>query len=127
MSLAKYLNKLKELCKSFDCELQLGRIGMNLSRHGRISTAYARLPKLVRGCVTFEGETLVGSDMNNCQPLLLAMVVSEFESSRQAKHRLINHEPSTSGNSYRRLRAVPRGEGRTGRSILYDAERSENL
>lgn len=111
MSLAMYLNKLRELCKSFDSELTLGRIGMSLSRHGRISTAYARLPKLVRGCVTFEGETLVGSDMNNCQPLLLAMVVSEFESSRQAKHRLINHEPSISGNPYRRLRAVSRGEG----------------
>ena len=111
MSLAKYLNKLRELCKSFDSELTLGRIGMTLSRHGRISTAYARLPKLVRACVTFEGETLVSSDLKNCQPLLLAMVVQEFESSRQAKDRLINHQPSTSGNPYRRFRAVPRGEG----------------
>ena len=114
LSLEKYLNTLRELCKSFDRELTLGRIGMSLSRHGRISTAYARLPKLVRACVQFEGETLVGSDMKNAQPLLLALVTSEFESSRQAKHRLINHQPSNSGNPYRSLRAVPRREARGG-------------
>ena len=72
-------------------------------RFGRVHTAITRLPVMLRRCLSFDGEPLVGIDLRNSQPLFCGLVAVECMRSRQARNRLMKFEPSAA-NLYGRSR-----------------------
>jgi hypothetical protein len=110
LTLDDYRLMLSEQCKAFREEMTLGTPELTCDKHGRVHTAFSRLPGIVRGCVSFGGEPLVGLDLKNAQPLFLGMVAVDFQSSSQARNRILKHEPSTEHPYGRRQRGGGGGE-----------------
>jgi hypothetical protein len=55
--------------------------------YGRVHTPVTRLPRELRGCLSVEGEPLVGVDLANSQPLILGMVIAKKRSLKKAEGR----------------------------------------
>jgi hypothetical protein len=104
LSLDDYHLMLSEQCKAFKEELTSGTPELTCDQHGRVHTAFSRLPGIVRGCVSIGGEPLVGLDLKNAQPLFLGMVAVDFQSSSQARNRILKHKPNTKHPYGRRQR-----------------------
>lgn len=95
LTLDDYRLMLSEQCKAFKEELTSGTPELTCDQHGRVHTSFSRLPGIVRGCVSIGGEPLVGLDLKNAQPLFLGMVAVDFQSSSQARNRILKYEPNT--------------------------------
>ena len=62
-------------------------------RHGRVHTAFTRLPRSLRCCLTVDGQPLQGIDLANSQPLFLGVVANRFFSDRHARVSLKKWKP----------------------------------
>jgi hypothetical protein len=66
-----------------------GDLRLTRDRYGRVHTAFTRLPRDLRCCLTVDGHPLVDTDLANCQPLLLGMLARDWlAGSRAARTRL---------------------------------------
>jgi hypothetical protein len=93
-TLEDYRLILTELALSLADELTTGIPELGCDEHGRVHTSVSRLPGILRGCLRFGSEPLVGLELKNSQPIFLGLVAEEFSRSKQARHRLLAYRPN---------------------------------
>ena len=123
LNLADYHQMLTKQCRSFHEELTFGRPELHPDKHGRVHTSISRLPGVVRGCLSIDGEPLVGCDLKNAQPLLLGLVAARFRLCRHGRGKLLKHKPMDK-NPYGRRQ---RGGGEEAFSITTTRENLQTL
>lgn len=93
LNLADYQMMLSEQCRAFHEELTFETPEINPDDHGRLHSSFSRLPGIVRGCLSINGEPLVGCDLANAQPLMLGLIAVGFLSCRKTRQRLLTYKP----------------------------------
>ena len=109
LTLTDYHLILSGQCRSLYEELTFGSPELHRDKHGRVHTSISRLPGIVRGCLSVDGEPLVGCDLKNAQPLILGFVAARFLACRRTRHKLLNYKPLDK-NPYGRHRKGGEGE-----------------
>jgi hypothetical protein len=91
--------------------------------YGRVHTPLTSLERELRPCLTVNGERLVGWDVVNCQPLLLAYTAKRFlRTSLFAKQRLLDRKFAEAVDPYHAT-AIWLSAGLAGDSAICDSAR----
>jgi len=96
--LEDYRDLLRESC----LRISNGDFFLECDRFGRVHTNITSLAKQLRPCLRIEGQSLVGLDLANSQPLIAGIVARLFYQSRMARTRLRQRNFRMSGNPYHR-------------------------
>ena len=75
--------------------------------YGRVHTAITNLPRELRCCLKVKGQSLVGLDLANSQPLLAGMLASQFYANRKSALRLCRRKFRPEANPYSKRQLKP--------------------
>lgn len=96
MPVEEYRLLVTELCQRF----VEGEFFLTCDKYGRVHTPITSLPKELRSCLLIDGQTLVGLDLANSQPLIAGICAKQFFKSRHAKCRLLKRTFDEGRNPY---------------------------
>ncbi len=78
-----------------------GELYLTCDRFGRVHTPLTSLAKPLRCCLSVDGETLVGLDLANSQPLIAGICARQFFNSAKGRQRLLQRSFNNQANPYR--------------------------
>jgi hypothetical protein len=84
LTTSEYRNRITEACQ----RLASGDRSLARDRFGRVHTPVTSLPRQLRCCLSVDGQSLVGVDLANSQPLIAGIVARQFYRNRSSKTRL---------------------------------------
>jgi hypothetical protein len=96
MSDEEYRLLLTESCQKFTN----GDLSLSVDRFGRVHTPITSLPKELRRCLVVDGQTLIGLDLANSQPLIAGICAKQFFKSRMSRSRLLKKTFEEGSNTY---------------------------
>jgi hypothetical protein len=104
---SKYRTLLNEQAQRLNQQVIDGTPELSVCRFGRVHTAITRLPVMLRRCLSFDGQPLIGIDLRNSQPLFCGLLATEFMESRRSRSRLKRFQPSAANPYGRSRQATP--------------------